>query len=384
MSIEGKIIVDIERRAGVRVSSTRPRDLAQVFAGKTPDEVVTTVPLLFSVCGGAQAAVAASACEQAISADDEDIPRRRARELIVLAENAREHCLRILMDWQLGDKKELEPEPLRQVMALKDRMQVATFGQNAPFQLFSQPSVDGAAVEAVAVSLEAIVEQVVLGEKLDAWLARSDLRSFEVWLAEGRGVAARFLAGISQRSWSSMGRAETQFLPKIDSAAMWDALHSDRDGDFTAQPEWKNRPCETSALARFSTHPLISALMSAYGSGLLTRHAARLVELAQIPTAIRNLQASTEPVVRASRHADGGLAEVETARGRLIHAIRMDGGHVLSYKILAPTEWNFHPRGAAARALEGLAAGDDAETKVLAEQVIRAIDPCVGFEVRVH
>ncbi len=384
MTIEGKIVVDIERGAGVSITSTRPRDVARMFVGKTPDEVVSTVPLIFSVCGSAQASTAASACEQALADDAENSNRRQARELIVMAENAREHSLRILMDWHIGNARDIEPEPLREIMGLKDRMQAAAFGQAAPFQMFAQASIDRKAVAAVAGSLEAVLERYVFGEKLDVWLTRADIAAFEAWLAPGRGIAARFLAGLCQRSWQSVGGADTRFLPPIDSGAMWDILQSDAGGNFTQQPTWRNRPCETGALARCSSHPLVNALTGIHGSGLLTRHVARLVELAETPTAVRNVAALEEPLIHATRHEDGGLAEVETARGRLIHAIRLDGGRVLSYKILAPTEWNFHPEGVAAKALGNLQADGDAEIRVQAEQVIRAIDPCVGFEVRVH
>ena len=47
---------------------------------------------------------------------------------------------------------------------------------------------------------------------------------------------------------------------------------------------------------------------------------------------------------------------VETARGLLLHAVEIDGARVLSYRIIAPTEWNFHAQGAAMRGLASIAA----------------------------
>jgi hypothetical protein len=67
----------------------------------------------------------------------------------------------------------------------------------------------------------------------------------------------------------------------------------------------------------------------------------------------------------------------------LVHWIRLEDGprqadaaRAQSYRVLAPTEWNFHPDGALARALrEGRL---DAERTRLAAV---ALDPCIGFDV---
>jgi len=49
-----------------------------------------------------------------------------------------------------------------------------------------------------------------------------------------------------------------------------------------------------------------------------------------------------------------------------------------AYRVLAPTEWNFHPRGVLAQALSALRgpqAADNARTLAV------AFDPCVEFTV---
>ena len=66
---------------------------------------------------------------------------------------------------------------------------------------------------------------------------------------------------------------------------------------------------------------------------------------------------------------------METARGRLIHRARVVDGVITQYRILAPTEWNFHPQGVAVQALSGLEPDQ-------AKAVVEAIDPCVDFELR--
>jgi hypothetical protein len=81
-----------------------------------------------------------------------------------------------------------------------------------------------------------------------------------------------------------------------------------------------------------------------------------------------------------------GLAWVEMARGLLVHQVGItpspDGPTVLTCRVLAPTEWNFHPQGEVARRVAALDRGESAP--MLARQVgllMAAFDPCVPFQV---
>jgi len=66
------------------------------------------------------------------------------------------------------------------------------------------------------------------------------------------------------------------------------------------------------------------------------------------------------------------------ARGLLLHWVQLDGdGAVRDYRVLAPTEWNFHPDGALARAVAALAPVDLDAARLLAA----AYDPCVTCTV---
>ena len=78
------------------------------------------------------------------------------------------------------------------------------------------------------------------------------------------------------------------------------------------------------------------------------------------------------------------LAQIEAARGRLIHAVAVVGETVTDYRILAPTEWNFHPQGRLAQALAGLDGKDDNSLRSQAALLIEAVDPCVGYQLRVQ
>jgi Ni,Fe-hydrogenase I large subunit len=74
-----------------------------------------------------------------------------------------------------------------------------------------------------------------------------------------------------------------------------------------------------------------------------------------------------------------GIAWTETARGLLVQRVVLDGDeHVRSVQVLAPTDWNFHPRGVLAQTLAGLHGEDRAAQ---ATRAAVAFDPCVEFSV---
>jgi hypothetical protein len=54
-----------------------------------------------------------------------------------------------------------------------------------------------------------------------------------------------------------------------------------------------------------------------------------------------------------------------------------DTARVAQFRVLAPTEWNFHPHGTLARALAG-GRLDAAQARLAA----LALDPCIEFRVR--
>jgi hypothetical protein len=77
-----------------------------------------------------------------------------------------------------------------------------------------------------------------------------------------------------------------------------------------------------------------------------------------------------------------GLGWVEMARGLLLHQVTLttDGVRVQHCRVIAPTEWNFHPQGEVARRLSALDPGaPDVWQRV--NLLMAAFDPCVPFEV---
>jgi coenzyme F420-reducing hydrogenase alpha subunit len=80
-----------------------------------------------------------------------------------------------------------------------------------------------------------------------------------------------------------------------------------------------------------------------------------------------------------------GVAQSAAARGLLVHRVSIADGRIRDYRILAPTEWNFHPLGVVAEGLREIAYGinDVQRLERLARLYITAIDPCVEYELSV-
>lgn len=162
-----------------------------------------------------------------------------------------------------------------------------------------------------------------------------------------------------------------------------------RDGAYSwcKAPRLAGRPVEVGALARqvVDGHPLARALA---GGGVLARVAGRLLELARTQILMERLAEAIDPTARFM--VQGGVPElgqgaglIEAARGALGHWLRIEGGRIASYQIIAPTTWNFSPRDAAGlpgpleAALVGVPVAEGEETPVAVQHVVRSFDPCM-------
>jgi Ni,Fe-hydrogenase I large subunit len=151
-------------------------------------------------------------------------------------------------------------------------------------------------------------------------------------------------------------------------------------------PDHHGEVRQTGALARLADTPLVRELHEAHGYGLATQLAARLLEVSSLLCEIRELiLAITSEEVSPPRAIDTGraLGSVDTARGRLFHWVEVRDGDIARYRTLAPTEWNFHPRGPLVQGLTGAPAKDLATTRRAIELLVTAIDPCVGTELEI-
>lgn len=355
MNIEGRIDVTLRvadgRVAEVAIGSSRPQLAQRLLGGRTPAEAADLAGMLFSLCGRAQRIAALAACAAAEGRPLAD-ETARDHERAILAEWAREHAWRLLLDWPAVNGGTADPVSLQRLRQAGD-----------------DP----------AKGLDALLLTKLLGEPAAVWLER-DASGLRAWLRAGKGAAALFAA---LGEGDDPGSGASDFLPPASELADADvaglAERALAEPELCARPLWQGWPAETGALARSRSEPLLGTWMDERGAGAGARLLARLVELARLPV---RLSGNGPAVLRAWPLAGGaGIAAVETSRGLLCHVVRLDAGRVADYRIVSPTEWNFHPRGALAEALAGLPA--DERLEMDAKRLVLAFDPCVAYGVEI-
>jgi len=375
----GEIAIELTHRAGqvaaVKIGSTRP-EAAQVLVGKTPEQVLSLVPLLFSLCGNAQAYAALMACRAALQMPAE--PEVDAvRECLLQLETVREHAWRILLDWPGLLDLPADKAALAALLKLDRQFKSCLFKDGEAFTLDSQLRIDAPVLQSLFVELTSSIDQAIFAGGLRGFLAISDEAQLRDWLDGNTGLAAQLLSAVYQRDWLALGNGNVAGLPELDPAELNRQMQNTDLLVFCRMPQWLGCCFESTPFSRQQASPLLTDLHSRYGNGLLARFLAVLLEVAAIPQGLK------PPLETMSTYAaDGvGLAQVQAARGLLIHRLVLNQGRVYDYRIVAPTEWNFHPNGVLAKGLKSLQADDAGGLRQQAEWLINAVDPCVQYRL---
>jgi coenzyme F420-reducing hydrogenase alpha subunit len=397
--LSGRLTIQLRRTdAGARVTiaSTRPVTAAHLFAGKSVDETARGLPMLFSVCATAQAAACTAACEQALGITPHP-HLRRARALLLAAETAKELAWRLLLDWPQALDLPSRIDRMAAIMQAYGALKAAYAGADDPFRPGAAPvSMD----PAPAVLLADAVAAEVLDMDQSAWIATvRDRRTLGDWALAGTAAAAGPVAAVMHGAVEGLGASAVPALedlaPDALAAALGDALAGPSADAFVASPTFAGAAHESTPYAHVRGEPLIAALSADFGRGLLPRLAALLLGLAQAAETLRTAQAAdaadaasdSDPAMQASpQETSAGIGIVRAARGLLVHRVVLQNRRVAGYRILAPTEWNFHPEGVVAAglaAVAGIAHIDDAELRRRGALWITAIDPCVEYDLSV-
>lgn len=162
------------------------------------------------------------------------------------------------------------------------------------------------------------------------------------------------------------------------------AAHLRDDEGFARQPLWQGRCAETGSWTRLHDGTALPC------SAPWLRLGARIAELARLslPDEAAHSGAGWLASGALNIGPGEGLAWVEMARGLLLHHVQLDdvqaNPRVAAYRVLAPTEWNFHPHGAVAAALETLPIDDTRQVQRRIGALMAAYDPCVRFDVELQ
>jgi hypothetical protein len=366
VGLEGALRIGLGVTGGaisrVGVSSTRPDVARALLQGRSRAEALAALPLVFSICARSQAAAGTLACAAAAG---EPIPAETlARHAAIVGDEIlREGAWRTLLDWPAWMD---EPPSTEAVQAARGSLGLAN-------------------AETAAACRDAIA-LAAFGCPAEDWLVLDTLPEFDRWLAAGATATARFIRRVCDQDSADGAPGRLVDDPPLFAAGPDAELNAatmrtlseacDSDPGFARHPTWQGMPAETGALARRQADPLLIALRQRSASRLPARFVARLRELAL------QLAGRTQPALGALALGAGrGIAWVENARGLLVHQVHqvhLDAGRIGQYRIVAPTEWNFHPGGALQSALIGAPASDLTSIKRQAAQVVHSLDPCVA------
>lgn len=413
-SLAGRLAVEVliadGRVAQVEVRSSRRPLAARLLRGQPAARAAEVVPRLYSLCAGAHA-VAAQQARGAALGIDTDAAQAAAWTRRLETEIARETLWRVLIDWPRALDETPDPAALAALRA-------------------AQPA---AIAQEDAAPFRQIVERHVLGAPADRWFADDSAAAFAAWASAAKMPSARFLAAIADRAEGRLralpdgrgtveaghralgdgaldgaldGASDTApeatrsraltaagvaLLPSLADARVAEQIGASLGADpgFAERPVWQGAPAETGALARLRADPRIASLRAAQGASPRLRWTARLIELARIAAGV----ASAQPLhgalaLAAPAGRRGGLGWAESARGVLTHCVWTEGDaaepRVTDYRVLAPTEWNFHPRGVLATTLIGQRADAPEALRERAQRLIDALDPCVACTLHVR
>jgi hypothetical protein len=323
----GREIPNIESRPTV--------DLARLLQGRAAEYAGQLLPALYSLCGGAHALAALMALEAARGQNlQAGLQQRRTLDRLSL----REHLRRMALDWprQLGHRglESAGASALRGSPALSERS-----GSAALLNWLSDVLLDADARDWLAAWQAAD----------DVWLNR--------WLANSDGFTTLLLEDCAAQARSLLLRGDPalQAPENLESPAL--SLPASEGAH------------ETGCWARHGQRPARQAL---------DRMLARIAECIHLSLALdEGAYLDAAGLQLGQGHAAGWC---QMARGLLVHELQLDdsGSSIARYRVLAPTEWNFHPAGVAARTL---AAVPDDEAERACGIIAAALDPCVEYRV---
>jgi hypothetical protein len=350
----------------VNLHSNRLRLNSRFLAGKPVALAPKLIGMLFSVCGTAQSTASTRACEQALG-QQADAETERQRDFQVGIETLFEHLLRLSLDWPaaLGN----EPPAAHELQALFKLKREILQSPNA----------------AVLDDIQHWFETRLLGLPQQRWLdycTRGDAKKLSI-----RGLIGNLMASVCRYNWEPLGDCPLHSLPELPADWWVQRLLAADAEHFMAAPDVAGQACETSSLTRQWDNPALQVWRKKYGSGLMTRLIARVVDMLECWERMASSSSLPSPLAGEGLEMGGnaaGIALQQTARGLLIHRVVQADGLIREYQIVAPTEWNFHPQGSLYPMLSSLQAANEAELRRQAHALITALDPCVAYQLEIH
>lgn len=347
--------------------STRRDWAAKITRGLPAQRLPDRLGSLFTLCGHAHRLCARMAVEaaQGLPQGASALPTAALRD-----ETLREHTRRILLDWPLlveaGGGAHHHAHDIREAL------------QQCP--LFATPVTVGAPAQVLGW-LQQHLLYMPAAQWLEGWES-APWSWLSHWSTSSRGWLAQVLA--QTQLWADR-RLNPVAALRVHASEAGLRLLADtlsRQPDFARHPLWRGQCAETGPWTRL--HPGAPAVMDS----AWLRLGARLAELTRLVLAAvdadvargANLSAGSLATARGE-----GLAWVEMSRGLLLHHVVLNTqgatACVDACHVIAPTEWNFHPLGAVAQALEQMPLTPTPAVQCQVQCLMAAYDPCVRYEL---
>jgi hypothetical protein len=341
--------------AGPAISGARPLLASRLARGRAAAELPALLAALFTLCSHAHRSTARRAVGAALGEAALSTPAERSA---LRAATARDQILRIAHDWH----RLLPGAPAGEPALLLRSCPLWREGFTPDEQMAALPE---------WLAHRWLMEPVV------SWLAALEadpLTHVQRWCEQADTPPARLLR-TQRRALQALATSAHPLrlldqplahMPRL-------ARRMAEEADFCARPDWNGEAAETGPWTR-TVDPLPLPLHNAW-----MRLITRLVDVLRLaaPGGRDWLAEGALPVAPGE-----AIAWTEMARGLLVHWVRLEdsprGPRVADCRVLAPTEWNFHPQGVLAQTLAMLQGGDAAEQ---AARAAVAFDPCVEFSV---
>ena len=362
------------RLAPIRLVTTRASSIAGALAAQPIGEIPQRLSGLFPLCGTAHAVAGLSAFEAALRVE---VPPAQLgfRKLLLLAEHGAALGWRLAMDWPplLG----MAPQVRACADIRRAAAAISTFAARTPWIRIGggKLRVDrdglGGAVAALARMLGDLFPEA--SDPALSWNA------LELALERRTSTPARLTTAARAGAMANYGGHDRPQLPPVDAA--WFARRLATDPGFSDAPMLDGTPAEVGAFAA-RRHHLVDEADRRWGPTLATRLLAAALDTAVVAGQLSHavdVLADDDPVTVDLTRAGQGAGVVETARGPLSYFVDVADARVRTLRGVAPTEWNFHPRGPFMAALD--AAPAVPEPGYAARLLAASFDPCVPFRI---
>lgn len=337
----------------------RPELAPRVVCGQPPETVPQRLGSLYTLCAHAHRLAARLAL---LAAQGTPVgPSAGERQALRLG-SARDQLLRMAVDWP-----RLMPIAGTGDRAADAAPEVALWLRSCPLW---RP--DLRAAEQVA-GLAEWLQHKLLGCPTEHWLrvwAEAGADEVGRWCRQAPGPVAALLAGHGIAAPSLVTSTRPLQLLRDPQRSLPPLARAMSQPGFVQAPCWDGQAAETGPWTRHHD-PAPQPARNAW-----SRLCSRLADLLRLaaPGGEQWLAAGALPLGPGQ-----AIAWVEMSRGLLLHTVQLEstpaGPRVADYRVLAPTDWNFHPHGPLARALADVRGADEARCLAV------AFDPCVAFVV---